>query len=97
MHPDCQQKVFDELRTIFPDQNSDVTSTDLSQLKYTNYVIMETMRLNTPVPFMTRTIKHDMQVGKFPLMTINQYLVIINVCLFVQYTQTTFFSRPVST
>lgn len=64
MHPECQRKVFEEVKSILPDQKSDISSADLSQLQYTNNVILETMRLNTPAPYITRTVKKDMQIGK---------------------------------
>lgn len=67
MHPDCQQKVFEELRTIFPDQSSDITLTDLSNLHYTSNVVKETMRLNPAVPIMSRVLQKDMKFGRFQM------------------------------
>lgn len=63
MHPEYQERVFEELQSIFPDQSSNVTSADLNQLQYTNLFIKETMRLNPAAPFITRVTKADITIG----------------------------------
>lgn len=68
MHPESQDKVFDELQSLFPDQKSDVTSAELNQLQYTNQVIKETLRLYPAVPYMTRMSQKDIAVGKYLLL-----------------------------
>lgn len=64
MHPEYQQQVFDEVRAIFPDQQSDVTAEQLAQLEFTNRFIKESMRLNPTVPFVARTAKQEFQMSK---------------------------------
>ncbi|XP_037050458.1 probable cytochrome P450 313b1 isoform X3 [Bradysia coprophila] len=64
LHPEYQERVFQELREIFPDQRSDVTAEDISKFKYTDQFIKETMRFTPTVPFVTRYAKKDIQIGK---------------------------------
>lgn len=35
LHPEYQEKVFQEIMTVLPDKNADLTQTDLEQLKFT--------------------------------------------------------------
>ncbi|XP_037050461.1 probable cytochrome P450 313a4 [Bradysia coprophila] len=64
LHPEYQERVFEELREIFTDQRSDVTAEDISKFKYTDQFIKETMRFTPTVPFVTRYAKKDFQIGK---------------------------------
>ncbi len=63
LHPEYQQRVFEEIREIFPEQQSDVTADDISKFKYTDQFIKETMRFTPTLPFSTRLAKKDMQIG----------------------------------
>lgn len=63
LHPEYQEKVFQELREIFPEQRSDVTLEDISKLKYTDQFMKESMRFNPTLPFMSRNTKKDFQIG----------------------------------
>lgn len=65
IYPDCQEKVFEEIKTIFPNKKDDIPSEHLSQLHYTNMVIMESMRLNPTLPYISRTISKDLPIGKY--------------------------------
>ncbi len=63
LHPEYQEKVFQEIREIFPEQRSDVTADDISKFKYTDQFIKETMRFTPTLPFSTRIARKDIQIG----------------------------------
>lgn len=63
MHPDMQQKLYQEIRDIAP--ADDVTLEQMSQMKYLDAFISETMRFTPVVPFLTRLIKKDIKFGSF--------------------------------
>lgn len=56
MYPEYQERVYEEVKSIFPDNNIDnfVNYDDLNQLEFTERVIKETMRLFPAVPVMAR-------------------------------------------
>lgn len=56
MHPEHQERVFEEVKLIFPDKNMDnfVNYEDLNNLEFTERIIKETMRLFPAVPVMAR-------------------------------------------
>ncbi|KAK7590972.1 hypothetical protein V9T40_002585 [Parthenolecanium corni] len=58
-HPDIQEKVIDELNTVFGSSNCSLTLDDLAKLKYLECVIKETLRLFPSVPFIARTLTED--------------------------------------
>ena len=57
MHPEYQERVFEEVKLIFPDKTTDnfVHYDDLNKLEFTERVIKETMRLFPAVPVMARS------------------------------------------
>lgn len=62
MHPEIQDKVYDELREIFNDNEGKITKEDLDNMNYLHRVIKETMRLFPFVPFIGRTATGDIQL-----------------------------------
>ncbi|XP_075972679.1 cytochrome P450 4d2-like [Anticarsia gemmatalis] len=77
-HRDVQDKIYDELKTIFgDDMNRDPTYNELHQMKYLELVIKESMRLYPPVPLIQRQIIKDCEVGGMKL--IKDTSVIINI------------------
>lgn len=78
MYPDYQQKVFEEIQSIFPDQTSDVSIAELTQLKYTDQFIKETMRLHPAVPYMSRKVHCDLKIGRLYQNDINLFIQIIS-------------------
>jgi cytochrome P450 len=62
-YPEVQDKIFDELQTVFSSQDEEVTEEHLKQLIYLDLVIKEVMRLWPTVPFMARRLGKDMNLG----------------------------------
>lgn len=54
MHPKYQEKVYEEMLTVMPDPNMNLTHDDLTKLKFTDLCIRETLRLFPIVPIIGR-------------------------------------------
>nr|ARA91649.1 cytochrome P450 monooxygenase [Pieris rapae] len=61
-YPDVQEKCLQEINEVLGELDRDVTKEDLSQLKYLEAVLKETMRLCPVVPMTGRIITEDMQL-----------------------------------
>lgn len=64
MHPEIQDRLFDELRNAYDTQIEDTTYEHLQQLPYLDCVLKEGMRLFPIVPFLIRTICADTVISK---------------------------------
>lgn len=64
INPKHQEIVVDELRSVFESADCDVAHTHLANMKYTELVIKESMRLLPPVPFIGRTSSADIHLPK---------------------------------
>uniref|UniRef100_A0A0A9W4X1 Cytochrome P450 4g15 n=3 Tax=Lygus hesperus TaxID=30085 RepID=A0A0A9W4X1_LYGHE len=64
--PDIQEKVLEEIDSIFGDSDREVTFQDTLELKYLERCIMETLRLFPPVPAISRELEHDLQLSSRP-------------------------------
>ncbi|KAG5894242.1 hypothetical protein JTB14_007869 [Gonioctena quinquepunctata] len=63
MHPEIQQRVFDEIvETLGPDRT--VLPSDLPNLKYMERVIKETMRIWPAAAIFLRTVGEDIDIGE---------------------------------
>lgn len=62
-NPVQQEKVHEELMDVFGDSERDCTQQDLTQLKYLECCIKESLRLYPSVPAYTRLLKEDFQLG----------------------------------
>ncbi|NP_001295912.2 cytochrome P450 4d8-like precursor [Musca domestica] len=64
-HPEVQQKLLDEIHAIFGEKSVEpFTPAKLSDLKYMECVIKESLRLYPPVPFIGREITEDFRYSK---------------------------------
>ncbi|BET03464.1 cytochrome P450 [Nesidiocoris tenuis] len=68
--PDIQEKVLNEIDSIFGDSDREVTFQDTLELKYLERCIMETLRLFPPVPIISRELDQDLPLSSRPDLTI---------------------------
>lgn len=64
MYPDVQEKLVEELRTVFVSPNMDVDFECLKQLKFLDRVIKESLRLLSLVPFIARKTTGDVPLSE---------------------------------
>ncbi|GLH09718.1 Cytochrome P450 4C1 [Gryllus bimaculatus] len=67
LHPDVQEKVYEEQMEIFQGSDRKPTMKDLSEMKYLERVIKESLRLYPSVPFITRQVTQDIEIGEYCL------------------------------
>lgn len=63
IHTKIQEKVYEEIKTIFGDSDRPVTFNDTLEMKYLERVIMETLRMYPPVPIIARKLNQDVQLS----------------------------------
>jgi cytochrome P450 family 4 subfamily V len=66
-HPRVQQKVFEEMESIFGDSNRDPKPEDLREMKYLECVIKESLRLFPPVPWFARKASEEFVAGTYTM------------------------------
>lgn len=71
MHPDYQERVYQEIQKFCPNIDEDVTGEQLKEWLYTERFIKETMRLIPIVPLISRLAEKDFYVGENS--TLNYY------------------------
>jgi cytochrome P450 len=64
-YPDVQDKIYEELQTVFMTADEEVTDEHLKQLIYMDLVIKEMLRFWPTVPHIARCLSQDMELGKF--------------------------------
>ncbi|XP_072759258.1 cytochrome P450 4C1-like isoform X2 [Anoplolepis gracilipes] len=62
-----QEKVHEELEKVFKDSETPANVKELSQLKYLDRIIKETLRLFPSVPMITRKLAEDVKMGDYML------------------------------
>lgn len=63
MHPDIQDRVFEEQRRVMGDDpNATCTISNLQEMKYLDKVIKETLRIHPSVPFIGRVTLEPIQI-----------------------------------
>jgi cytochrome P450 family 4 len=70
-HQDIQDKVMDELNSIFAKTNREVTFEDVFEMKYLEQCIKETMRLCPSVPLIARKLTEEVLLGRYSASIIN--------------------------
>ncbi|XP_023243857.1 cytochrome P450 4c3-like [Centruroides sculpturatus] len=66
LHPDIQEKLYQELEEIFgEDMNKSITSDELKRMKYLECVVKESIRIYPPIPVIIRKNPSDMKVGDY--------------------------------
>lgn len=63
IYPETQEKVFQEIRSVLPGQNDDVTKEDINNMPYLDAFVKESFRFFPVVPVLTRIVKKDIQIG----------------------------------
>ncbi|KAI6192220.1 hypothetical protein M3Y97_00313600 [Aphelenchoides bicaudatus] len=66
-HPECQQKVIDEVDRVFGDSDRDCTAEDLVELRYLEQCIKEALRIYPPVPFFSRKVRRDFMCSGYKI------------------------------
>jgi cytochrome P450 family 4 len=59
-----QDKAYEELHQIFEGSDRPPTMTDLSEMKYLERVIKESLRLYPTVPYYSRLLNEDIEIGR---------------------------------
>ncbi|XP_072157782.1 cytochrome P450 4C1-like [Bemisia tabaci] len=65
MHPDIQEKCYQELDDIFRGSDRAPTVDDLKSMKYLEQCIKESLRLFPSIPFILRNCQEDVQFGNY--------------------------------
>lgn len=65
MHPEYQEQIYEEVKQIFPSNDSDVLANDIHKMIFTDRFIKETLRLFPVVPVVSRYAENDIEVGKY--------------------------------
>lgn len=63
MYPHYQERVFNEMKLIFPEQNSNISPDELCQLVYTECFIKEVLRMCPTVPLISRRASTPTKIG----------------------------------
>lgn len=63
MFPKYQEKLYEEVRTIFLNDNTIISHESLKELVYMDLVINEAMRLLSPVPIVARQTNASLQLA----------------------------------
>ena len=67
MHPEYQEKVFQELLAIMPNPDIDLTATLINKMIYLDQCIRETQRLFPTVPLIGRTPNETIELNGYEI------------------------------
>ena len=62
-HPEVEEKIFQECKEVFGDKSTVCTIRHIQELKYTEHVIKEVLRIYPPVPLIGREAKEDIDMN----------------------------------
>src|SRR5207248_2823567 len=80
-HPDVQEKIHDELDSIFgDDRERDITKEDLASMKYLECCIKESLRINPSAPDVSRNLVEDLKIGEYTIPA-NTMVIVSIVCM----------------
>jgi Cytochrome P450 len=65
LHPEVQDKIFEELQSVFSSVDEEVTDEHLKQLSYLDLVIKESMRIWPTIPIVGRCTSKNIEIGEF--------------------------------
>ncbi|KAK7576458.1 hypothetical protein V9T40_012744 [Parthenolecanium corni] len=66
-YPEVQEKIREEIFSIFGDSDREATVQDLHQMKYLEMVFKETLRLYPSVPYISRWLIEDLQIKNYTI------------------------------
>lgn len=69
MHPDIQERVVNEMRSVFSSVDQEVTIDLISKLDYLHMVLSETLRLFPITPLIGREIQQTVKLQQFEVPT----------------------------
>jgi len=64
MHPEVQERLFDEIKTAFPEKDFEMQYEDMKDLTYLSMVINEVLRLTPSVPLIARYVDEDLKINE---------------------------------
>ena len=64
MHPEYQERAYEELSSYFPEKSFDFKYEDIERLPYLTMVVNETLRLLPPAPLVVRQATKDIQIDE---------------------------------
>ncbi|XP_047999525.1 cytochrome P450 4C1-like isoform X2 [Leguminivora glycinivorella] len=62
-HPECQEKLYKEIKEVMGDEDRPVTDEDIKRMPYLDMVFKEVIRLFPIGPMMQRTVIEDIDIG----------------------------------
>lgn len=69
-HLEVQKRVYEEQQLIIGnDLQRDATFQELSEMKYLDMVLKETLRIYPSVPLVARAVKEDIEISKWEILT----------------------------
>lgn len=66
IYPEMQDKCYEEIRSVLPNKEDELSYDDLSKLDYVERCLKETMRLFPTVPVVARKVDIDFQLSECP-------------------------------
>lgn len=64
MNPMCQEKLYNEVRSVLTSHSDEVTDDRMNQMPYLNLVIKESMRLIPAVLILSRQVTKPLKLGE---------------------------------